>query len=83
MFGGRGGTAMTQIIVGLTDQVVGGFIWMYWTQRSEGPCLGGGGYRNDANYCGINRPGCWGGLVRMYWTQWIEGPCLRGGWVPQ
>ena len=56
-----GGTTMTQIIVGLTYQVLGGLIQMYWLKQSEGPCLGGGGYRNDANYCGIDRPGCDGG----------------------
>ena len=49
---------------------------MYWTQRSEGPCLGG--YHNDANYCRIDRPSCGGGFICTVHNG-VKGHVLGGG----
>ena len=55
----------------------GGFVQMYWTQRSEGPCLGEGGTTMMQIITGLTGH-IVGGFVRMYWTQQSEGPCLGG-----
>ena len=58
---GEGGTAMMQIIARLTGQVVGEGLYECTGHNGvKGNVWGGGGYHNNANYCGIDRPGCGG-----------------------
>ena len=67
------------IYYGITEFRWGGFVRMYWTQRSEGPCLGGQGYCNDANYCGIDRPGCGGGSYECTGHNGVKGHVWGAG----